>query len=518
MSPTPETGTQIPKPRARPPLMLVLALLAGGVVGAGAMYAAGGLLKTPGGEDRHAAPPDEHGHAAGEDEHEDQAPGVVDMPREKWESAGIEVAPVRRDRFALTKWVTGKVTPNEDRLAHIYSLVEGIVHEVRVRYGDRVRAGDVLAVIDSMRVGEAKLALVQDRLDVRIAKVNLDWKQTIYDNTRALIEALEQGIAPQQIAERFEDRPMGAYRDQLVSAYARLHQARAEFERDRNLYEQRQIISEQQYIKTKADYEAAQATFNALMEQAKFTIEQELIQAKQALEAAQVAEGTSRSALYILGYGEEEVAELDPLGQGEEVAHYAIAAPFDGTIIAKDVVRDERVGPDTKLFDLTDLSTVWVQADIYEQDLPYLKELGGGTIRFRAGSYPDRLFEAKVFYTGDVVDPETRTVRMMAVADNPERILKPGLFVEVELPIGTTEEVVQVPKSAIQADEGRTFVFVQQGAEEFARRDVTVGREGAQAVEITEGLQGGEPIAVRGTFALMAEMKRGELAEGGHSH
>jgi len=499
--------------------MLALALLAGGVAGAGAMYAAGGFLKTPGGEDRQAAAPDEHGHSGGEaGEHDEQAPGVVDMPREKWESAGIEVAPVRRDRFALTKWVTGKVTPNEDRLAHIYSLVEGIVHEVRVRYGDQVRAGDVLAVIDSMRVGEAKLALVQDRLDVRIAEVNLDWKQTIADNTRALIEALERGIAPQQIAERFQDRPMGTYREQLVSAYARLHQARAEFERDRNLYEQRRAISEQQYLRTKADYEAAQATFNALMEQSRFTIEQELIQAKQALEVAQVAEGTSRSALHILGYGEEAVAGLDPLGQGEEVAHYAIAAPFDGTIIAKDVVRDERVGPDTKLFDLTDLSTVWVQADIYEQDLPYLTGLGDGTIRFRAGSYPDRLFEAKVFYTGDVVDPETRTVRMMAAADNPDRVLKPGLFVEVELPIGTTEEVVQVPKSAIQADEGRTFVFVQQGAEEFARQDVTVGREGAQTVEISEGLQGGEPIAVRGTFALKSEMLRGELAEGGHSH
>ncbi|WP_158633572.1 efflux RND transporter periplasmic adaptor subunit [Tautonia sociabilis] len=440
------------------------------------------------------------------------------MPREKWEGAGIAVAPARRDRLTLTKWVTGKVTPNEDRLAHIYSLVEGIVHEVRVRYGDRVRAGDVLAVVDSVKVGEAKLALVQDRLDVRIAEVNLDWKQTIAENTRALIEALEQGIAPQEIAERFQGRPMGAYREQLVSAYARLHQARAEYERDRNLYEQRRAISEQQFLRTKADFEAAQATSGALMEQSRFTIEQELIQARQALEAAQVAEGTSRSALYILGYGEDEVAALDPLGQGEEVAHYAIAAPFDGTIIAKDVVRDERVGPDTRLFDLTDLSTVWTRADIYEQDLPYLEGLGGGAIRFRAGAYPDRLFEAKVFYAGDVVDPETRTVRMMAVADSHDGTLKPGMFVEVELPIGTADDVVQVPKSAIQADEGRTFVFVQHGAEEFARRDVAVGREGADVVEIIEGLQGGEPIAVRGTFALKAEMMRGELAEGGHSH
>jgi cobalt-zinc-cadmium efflux system membrane fusion protein len=508
----------------RPPLTLALALLAGGIAGAGAMYAAGGLVgpaastrpEAEGGQG--ATPADEHGHAEGEDEHDEHAAGEVDMPREKWEGAGIEVAPARRDTLTLTKWVTGNVTPNEDRLAHVYSLVEGTVHEVRVRYGDRVQSGDVLAVIDSMRVGEAKLALVQARLDVRIAQVNLDWKQTIAENTRALIEALEQGIAPQQISEQFQDRPMGTYREQLVSAYARLHQVRAEFERDRNLYEQNRVISEQQYIKTKADFEAAQATFGALKEQARFTIEQELIQAKQALEVAQVAEGTASSTLYILGYDKEGVDGVDPIGQGEEVAHYAIAAPFEGTIIAKDVVRDERVGPDTKLFDLTDLSTVWVQTDVYEKDLPYLEGLQGRTIRLRSSSYPDRLFEATVFYAGDVVDAETRTVRMMAAAENPDRVLKPGMFVEVELPVGSAEDVVQVPKSAIQADEGATFVFVQEAEEEFVRRDVAVGREGADVVEVTEGLRGGEPIAVRGTFALKAEMMRGELAEGGHSH
>jgi multidrug efflux pump subunit AcrA (membrane-fusion protein) len=106
----------------------------------------------------------------------------------------------------------------------------------------------------------------------------------------------------------------------------------------------------------------------------------------------------------------------------------------------------------------------------------------------------------------------------MAAAENPDRVLKPGMFVEVELPVGSAEDVVQVPKSAIQADEGATFVFVQEAEEEFVRRDVAVGREGADVVEVTEGLRGGEPIAVRGTFALKAEMMRGELAEGGHSH
>ncbi len=90
------------------------------------------------------APLDIHDHAQGHDEHEghdgheEHAEGVVLMPPAKQESAGIEVRPAQKGDLVLSKWVTGKVSPNEDRLAHIYSLVEGTVHEVHVGYGDRV--------------------------------------------------------------------------------------------------------------------------------------------------------------------------------------------------------------------------------------------------------------------------------------------------------------------------------------------------------------------------------------------
>ncbi len=319
--------------------------------------------------------------------HGDHAEGMVSMSAAKQESAGILVEPAKRGNLVLSKWVTGKIAPNEDRLAHIYSLVEGTVHEVRVGYGDRVREGDVLALIDSKEVGEAKLNLVQNRLQVRIAKVNLGWKQTIAENTQALIRALNEGITPSQIADRFHDKPMGTYREELLSAYARVFQTRAEFERAQTLSE-RGSISQREYEKAKADHEAAQATFNALKEQAKFTTEQESIQAQQAMEQALVAEGTSRSALYILGYRESQVTDMDPLSEGEEVAHFDISAPFDGTILAKDIVVEERVGPQTKLFDLADLATVWVRADIYEKDLAGLAELKDKTIHFRSVVVP----------------------------------------------------------------------------------------------------------------------------------
>ena len=376
-----------------------IALFAASLAGAAALGALGMTL-VRGRPTVVAGHPEEHDH----EDHGEHAQGVVEMSTAKQKSAGIAVEPARLGDLTLTTWVTGKVAPNEDRLAHVYSLVEGTVHEVKVRYGDRVKAGDDLVMIDSKEVGQAKLALVQSQLDARIAEVNLGWKQTIAENTQALITALEEGIAPHQIAERFREKPMGKYREELVSAYARLFQARAEFERAGSLVE-RKSISQREYEKARADYEAAQATYSSLKERARFTTEQERIQAQQALEQAQVAESTSCSALYILGYSERQVATMDPLGEGEEVAHYAITAPFDGTILAKDVVVEERVGPQTKLFDLADLSTVWVQADIYQKDLAGLSELNRKAIRFRSSAYPGRTFEAKVFYTGEVVDP-----------------------------------------------------------------------------------------------------------------
>ena len=134
-------------------------------------------------------------------------------------------APRQEGSFTETAIVTGKLALNQDRLAHIYSLVDGVVHEVRVGFGDEVRAGDELAVIDSTVVGQAKLSLVKDQLSAGFAKVNHEWNQTIHKNTQALIEALEKATPIPEIERQFHDQPMGEYRQQLISSYARLHRS-----------------------------------------------------------------------------------------------------------------------------------------------------------------------------------------------------------------------------------------------------------------------------------------------------
>lgn len=457
--------------------------------------------------------PEEHGGVS--DKHENGETGHVVLPKHQWAAAKIQIEPAQRGALTQFKWVTGKLTVNEDRTAHIYPLVDGQVHALNVRFGQDVKKGDVLAEIDSRSIGEAKLELVQNRLDAEIAKVNYEWDQKINDNTQALIAALAKRTKLAELEQLFRDQPMGEYRQQLLTAYANLHKSEADYERLGSLGEQG-ITAGKQLLYAKATLEADQATLQALLEQIKFTAARAALQSKQALEKAETERRVSEARLYILGYNETALEKIDPMREGEDIAHYPVVAPFDGTIIEKEVVFDERVGPDRRMFQLSDLSTLWVQADIYQQDLQWLKQVAK-KVRFRSPA-DNHEHEAEVFYTGDVVDPETRTARLLGTVENPDRHLKPGMFVDVQLPGETVADVLRIPAAAIQEQEGKTFVFVHTDGTEFERRDVIVGGTSESMVEVRQGLKPGELVVVAGAFALKSEMMRGQLEEGGHQH
>jgi multidrug efflux pump subunit AcrA (membrane-fusion protein) len=127
-------------------------------------------------------------------------------------------------------------------------------------------------------------------------------------------------------------------------------------------------------------------------------------------------------------------------------------------------------------------------------------------VSFVVGSYPQREFAAEVFSTGSLVDDKTRAARVLAIADNSERLLKPGMFVQIELSPPNDRHVLQVPSSAVQRHDGATFVFVSRGTGGFEARDVQLGRSTAEIAEITRGLTEGELVVVQGGFALKSQM------------
>ena len=516
----------------RPLTLMLLCIALGLAVGAGAMFVVNRTLSAPDASAESQAADESgehagHGEHGGHDGHTDHeghegrggeaGGGVhVTLPKRKWKSADLRVEEVESSPFQQVVWVTGKLTVNEDRTAHLYPLVDGRVHKVDARFGQKVEQGELLAVIDSREVGDAKLALHRDRLDEDIAEVNADWAETVNENTQQLIDAIEAGASLQELEQQFDDRPMGDYRDQLLSAYANLHKSKADFERLQELSD-RGIAAGKELITARAAHEADQARLSSLLEQIKFSARRNALREQQQLEKARSAVATSEAQLLILGYGTKQLVNLDPRAEGEAISHYEIRAPFAGTILSKDVVFGERVGPDTKLFELADLDSLWVQADIYQKHLPLLETLEQDTLRFRHGERQD-MHTAEIFYHGDVVDPETRTARLMAEVENPDRHLKPGMFVEVGLPGATASEVVEVPRAAVVQEEGESFVFVQPkaGSEAFRRQDVKLGASGDGTVQILEGLSPGDRVVVSGLFALKTAAE-GDV-ESTHSH
>jgi cobalt-zinc-cadmium efflux system membrane fusion protein len=105
-----------------------------------------------------------------------------------------------------------------------------------------------------------------------------------------------------------------------------------------------------------------------------------------------------------------------------------------------------------------------------------------------------------------MVDQATRTLSMRAIADNADGMLKPGMFVTVELPLSTDVTYTRVPLAALQQHEGKTFVFVREGEETFRRRDVVLGTRNEEFAEVKEGLKPGEKVVTSGGFALKSRM------------
>lgn len=466
----------------------------------------------PAGPPRRRSAPRDHGPGFADPSPHAATPGLVSLPRESWPGAGIEIAAALRRPLARTVLLTGKVALNEDRLAHIHPLVSGRVDEVRIRFGDRVKTGDVLVVVQSAEVGDAKLALFQARQRRAFVEARHRWQTDVARNTRRLAAAIRAEKPFETIGDEFEDLPMGDAREKLMSAYAAVYRSARDLERLRPLSADG-VIAAKQLLTAEAQHTANESALQALREQIEQDLRQMLLVSEQAVAESRTTVAVAEKRLAILGFSAAQIDDIDPALQGEALAHYEVTAPFDGTVITKDVVLQERVGPETQILSVADLSTVWVTADVFEKHLPLLRGLAGGTVTVRADAWPDREFPARVFYTGDIIDERSRTIAMRAEADNAEGLLNPGMFVTVEFPGAETTDVVQTAPGAVLEHGGRSFVFVHLGDERFERRDVVVGGRTPTAVEILAGLDPDTPVVVAGGFALKSRLLA-DLLEG----
>jgi len=238
-----------------------------------------------------------------------------------------------------------------------------------------------------------------------------------------------------------------------------------------------------------------------------------LLAASSPTNASSGAEGIRISALTKLKFydiSDGQIAQLEKMRQPQKTLR--ILAPQDGFVVEKNVTEGQMVEAGMKIYRLADLGLVWVQADIYEQDLAYIKLGQEATVTL---SYlPDREFRGRVTYIYPNVDEKTRTARVRMEFHNPGYFLKPGMFATVKVVSELEPSVLLIPDMAILRSGEKTTVFVALDGGKFDPRAVTLGPQAENdEYQVLSGLSEGERIVTSGQFMLDSESQLREAIQ-----
>jgi Cu(I)/Ag(I) efflux system membrane fusion protein len=200
------------------------------------------------------------------------------------------------------------------------------------------------------------------------------------------------------------------------------------------------------------------------------------------------------------GLTEEQIADLE---ETRDVRSSAVFhSPISGTVIEKPVLPGQYVDEGMVLYQLADLSRVWILLDIYEKDLRYVGK--GQQVTIVSEAYPGEIFEGTVTFIDPVVSPETRTVRVRTEFANRGGKLKPNMFVTARVR-HAIRDVLIIPSGAVLSTGERNVVWVHAGEDRFEPREVLLGARNDGSVEVLQGLSEGEMIASTGGFLIDSE-------------
>ena len=211
---------------------------------------------------------------------------------------------------------------------------------------------------------------------------------------------------------------------------------------------------------------------------------------------------STRERLRLWDVTDAQIATLQRRGTAEPVL--TVYAPSSGIVLKREAVPGKYVGPGTTLYEVADLSTVWISADIYESEVAAVTLNQPASVTFAA--YPGEMFQGTVSYVYTTLNTEARTVRVRLELPNPGLKLKPGMFGTVTLRTDAARTLV-VPKEAVLDTGLRQLVFLDRGEGAYVPSAVKLGRRNQDSVEVLEGLKEGDRIVTSANFLLDAESK-----------
>ena len=331
--------------------------------------------------------------------------------------------------------------------------------------------------------GEIRTTAVIEPDQTRIAHVSLRIPGRAIEVKAFLGNRVKKG----QVLAELDSIELGRAKTDYLKAGANLEVARANYKREDRLYK-KQISSEKEYLDARGEFLRSEAEMNS-----------------------------SRETLRLLGITDKEINNLR-WGSGKRPAsHFPLLAPFDGTVTEQHIALGELIKPEDKPYVIADLSHLWIQLDIYEKDLAWVNT--GKDVTIKVDSYPDARFKGTVTYISDILDESTRTAKARVELNNTDRELKPGMFATaiISTPTAGTKEVIAIPSSAIQQIHGKKSAFVVENENSFQLRELKLGKETEDFVEVSDGLKPGEKVVTTGGFYLKSILLKEEMGEG-HAH
>jgi cobalt-zinc-cadmium efflux system membrane fusion protein len=371
-----------------------------------------------------------------------QLPATIILSEPKLANMQLQIGEAKAGPLVRAVAATGSVGYDQLHLARIRPMARGRIEALDVNAGDRVVAGQRLAVLDNFDLSAAHSKAVSAEA------------------------ALNQAKAQLVAASAAHDRATNLIRNDLV---------------------------------TQAELVTRRATV-ATMEADLRTKEAELRQ-----------------------YQEEE-ARLSPVhpaaaGTGSSsdqpvlASRGAIVAPFAGVVDAVSIAQGEIIDPATPIFTVSDLSTVWVQADVAERDLGEVKV--GDAVEVRVSAFPGRVFAGRVTYIPDQIESATGMAKVRCEVPNPDGALRVNMFTTVAILSPQDGDAVVVPSSSLQEVNKQSVVFVPTGDGQFAWRPVHTGLVANGKTQITSGLAAGTPVVGEGSYWLKAALMQSTIPDQG---
>jgi cobalt-zinc-cadmium efflux system membrane fusion protein len=356
-----------------------------------------------------------------------------------------------------------------------------------------VLRGQVLAVISSPEVGQARADVLSAQSAYELVAKQVARTKVITDNLRLLFRQLDKGASLEDIERQFRQLPLGNYRSTIFSAYSRRYYAKQSYEAARPLSESG-AIAQITVRERDNDLHIADSAFRSVRESAEFdtSVQKQKLDAELANARRQVMLATNHLET-LLGYSEDDTKQ-----QQASLSTMEVRAPFYGTIESRVFAKSERVEQTDPMFVLANTTSLYVTADIRENEWKVLGVCSGTELIVVAPALAGRSFVAKVHYIGREVAADSNSIPLVATIQNTAGLLRPGMFVRVTIPTSQTGEVLAVRQESVLQHENRKFVFVAVNEDTYRKAEVETGSSDRDWIQVTAGLQPGDLVVADG--------------------